>query len=349
MTPHSSHIHEHILGSMDNGVMVVDFEGNIIVFNDAAERILGLEARQVLHRQYPEVFFQSEGNDEFNDALIEVIAARRSMVQMEAPFLRQGGHRVPLSITGSLLKDGFGKAYGAVLVFSDLSEIKRRQFLQEAFGRYVTKQVVDLVLSNSDTVILDADEREASILFADIRDFTEITETLPPTELIGLLREYFPLMVAATLKFQGTVDKFIGDAVMSVFGAPMRLPNHGELAVRTGLEMLKLVEELNESRRLRGFTYPLVRIGIGISSGNVLVGNIGSEERLEYTAIGDTVNLAARLEGLNKEYGTQLIVNEATYEQVESMVVGRELGRVQVKGKKQAVRVFEIAGFKELA
>lgn len=346
MTSNSSHIYEHILGSMDNGVIVVNFEGTIIVFNQAAERILGLDAKQVLHRPYLEVFFEFEGNDEFNDALIDIISARRTMVQIEARFLCNGVQSVPLSITGSLLKDDTGESYGAVLVFSDLSEIKRRQFLQEAFGRYVTKQVVDLVLNNSETTILDADEREASILFADIRDFTEITETLLPTDLVGLLREYFPLMVEATLKYQGTVDKFIGDAIMSVFGAPIRLPNHAELAVRTGLEMLSLVEKFNESRRQRGYTYPQVRIGIGISTGKVLVGNIGSEERLEYTAIGDTVNLAARLEGLNKDYGTQMIVNEATYAQVEPIVVGRELGRVQVKGKKQIVRVFEITGLK---
>jgi adenylate cyclase len=332
---------------MDNGVMVVDFEGRIVIFNAAAEKILGIDADRVLRRYYQEVFFQSEGNDEFNDVLISVIAARRSLVYMEARFLRSDAGCIPLGITGSLLRDGLGSAYGAVLVFSDLSEIKRRQFLQDAFGRYVTKQVVDLVLSNPDTFVLDADEREATILFSDIRGFTEISENLPPKDLVALLREYFALMVGATLKFQGMVDKFIGDAVMGIFGAPMALPNHAELAVRTALEMLSLVEVFNCRRFRQGHTYPVVRIGVGICTGTVLVGNIGSEERLEYTAIGDTVNLAARLEGLNKQYGTCIIVSQGTYEQVESLVIAKELGRVRIRGKRRAVRVFEVLGMKE--
>jgi adenylate cyclase len=332
---------------MDNGVMVVDFEGRIVIFNAAAEKILGIDADRVLRRYYQEVFFQSEGNDEFNDVLISVIAARRSLVYMEARFLRSDAGCIPLGITGSLLRDGLGSAYGAVLVFSDLSEIKRRQFLQDAFGRYVTKQVVDLVLSNPDTFVLDADEREATILFSDIRGFTEISENLPPKDLVTLLREYFALMVGATLKFQGMVDKFIGDAVMGIFGAPMALPNHAELAVRTALEMLSLVEVFNCRRFRQGHTYPVVRIGVGICTGTVLVGNIGSEERLEYTAIGDTVNLAARLEGLNKQYGTCIIVSQGTYEQVESLVIAKELGRVRIRGKRRAVRVFEVLGMKE--
>ncbi len=335
-------LYENILESMDNGVIALDFEGKIITFNAAASNILGIDTNQALGKYYPEVFFQREGNDEFNDVLINVINTRQTHFYREVPFVRDENTVVPVGITSSLLRDEHGNDYGVVSVVSDLTEIKKRQFLQDTLTRYVTKQVVELILEHPETIVLDGEEREATILFSDIRGFTTLSEKMNPKELVQMLREYFTLMVGAVFQFQGTVDKFIGDALMAIFGAPTPQPNHADLAIQTALEMQRLLEIFNTDRVQKG--QESINIGVGISTGDVVVGNIGSEKRLEYTAIGDAVNLASRLEGINKEYGTRTIVSEFTYHQVKDVFVGRELDEVRVKGKRKPVKIYEVMG-----
>jgi adenylate cyclase len=335
-------LYENILDSMDNGVIALDFEGKIITFNNAASHILGIDSSQALGKYYPEVFFQLEGNDEFNDVLINVIDTRQTHFYREVPFVRDENTIVPVGITSSLLKDEQGNDYGVVSVFSDLTEIKKRKFLQDTLIRYVTKQVVDLILEHPETIVLDGEEREATILFSDIRGFTSLSEKMKPKELVKMLREYFTLMVGAVFKFQGTVDKFIGDAIMSIFGAPTPQPNHAKLAIQTALEMQRLLARFNADRVRKG--QEPISVGVGINTGDVVVGNIGSEERLEYTAIGDAVNLASRLEGINKEYGTHIIISEFTYHHVENAIVERELDEVRVKGKYEPVKIYEVMG-----
>jgi len=335
-------LYENILDSMDNGVVALDFEGKIITFNNAASNILGIDASQALGKYYPEVFFQFEGNDEFNDVLINVIDTRQTHFYREVPFIRDENTIVPIGINSSLLKDEQGNDYGVVSVFSDLTEIKKRKFLQDTLIRYVTKQVVDLILENPETIVLDGEEREATILFSDIRGFTSFSEKMKPKEIVQMLREYFTLMVGAVFKFQGTVDKFIGDAIMSIFGAPTPQPNHAELAIQAALEMQRLLKIFNTDRIQKG--QKPISIGVGINTGDVVVGNIGSEERLEYTAVGDAVNLASRLEGTNKEYGTHIIISEFTYHHVGNIIVERELDEVRVKGKYKPVKIYEVMG-----
>lgn len=335
-------LHEHILESMDNGVIALDFEGKIITFNRAAAKILGIPAETALGRYYPEVFFELEGNDEFNDVLINVIDTRETHLYREATFLREAAVAVPLGINSSLLKDERGNEYGVVSVFSDLTEIKKREFLQDTLTRYVTRQVVDLILEHPESIILDGEEREATVFFSDIRGFTTFSEKMPPRELVAMLREYFTVMVDAVFQYQGTVDKFIGDSIMAIFGAPTPQPNHAERAVRTALEMKRLLQEFNQNR-LRLGKEP-IRVGVGINTGSVVVGNIGSVQRLEYTAIGDAVNLASRLEGINKQYGTEIIISEYTRRQLPDDVIARELDDVRVKGKHEPVKIYEVLG-----
>ena len=337
-------LHENILDSMDNGVIALDFEGKIITFNAAASKILGIKVRQALGKFYPEVFFELPGNDEFNDVLINVIHTRQTHMYREVTFVRDEQISVPIGITSSLLKDEQGQEYGVVSVFSDLSEVKKRQFLQDTLNRYVTKEVVDLILEHPESIILDGEERTATVLFSDIRGFTSISEKMQPKELVQMLRDYFSLMVGAIFKFQGTVDKFIGDCIMAIFGAPTPQPNHAELAVQSALEMKALLQEFN-TRRIQSKKEP-IRIGVGINTGEVVVGNVGSEKRLEYTAIGDAVNLASRLEGINKQYGTDIIVSESTCLQLNENVMKRELDRVRVKGKCTPVKIYEVMGIR---
>ncbi len=338
-------LHENILDSMDNGVIALDFEGKIITFNAAAARILGISVESALGKYYPEVFFGQEGNDEFNDVLIHVIYTRQTHLYQEVQFVSEDGTVVPLGVNSSLLKDEHGTDYGVVSVFSDLSEIKQRQFLQETLTRYVTKQVVDLILEHPESIILDGEEREATVLFADIRSFTSLSEKMEPKEVVQMLREYFTRMVEAVFAFQGTVDKFIGDCIMAIFGAPSPQPNHAERAVRSALAMKKALTIFN-TFRLQQEKDP-IRIGIGINTGDMVVGNIGSEQRLEYTAIGDAVNLASRLEGITKQYGSEVVISESTACQLPEDVVTRELDKVRVKGKYQPVTIYEVLGTRD--
>ena len=233
-------LYENILDSMDNGVIALDFEGKIITFNVAASKILGIDVEHALGKYYPEVFFELQGNDEFNDVLINVIYTRQTHVYHEVTFSRDKDTVVPIGITSSLLKNDQGIEYGVVSVFSDLTEAKKREFLQDTLTRYVTKQVVDLILEHPESIILDGEEREATILFSDIRGFTSIAEKMEPKELVQMLCEYFTIMAGAVFNFQGTVDKFIGDCIMAIFGAPTPQPNHAELAVSSALEMKRL-------------------------------------------------------------------------------------------------------------
>ncbi len=337
-------LREHILESMDNGVIALDFEGKIITFNAAASRILGIPAEEALERYYPEVFFEYDGNDEFNDVLINVIDTRQTHFYCETMFVRKDGRTVPLAINSSLLKDERGQEYGVVSVFSDLTEIKKREFLQDTLTRYVTKQVVELILEHPENIILDGEEREATVFFSDIRGFTTLAERMPPKDLVAMLREYFTLMVDAVFQYQGTVDKFIGDSIMAIFGAPTPQPDHAERAVRTALEMKRMLHGFNQNRIESG--KEAIRIGVGINTGHVVVGNIGSVQRLEYTAIGDAVNLASRLEGINKQYGTEMIISESTFRQLPDNILVRELDNVRVKGKHDPSKIYEVIGIR---
>lgn len=338
-------LHENILDSMDNGVIALDFEGKIITFNTAAAKILAIPAAQALGRYYPEIFFGQEDNDQFNDVLINVIDTRETFMYREVKFVREAGEAIPLGITSSLLKDDNGEDYGVVSVFSDLREAKKRQFLQDTLTRYVTRQVVDLILEHPEDIILDGEEREATVLFCDIRGFTSFSEKMAPRELVRMLREYFSLMVDAVFSQQGTVDKFIGDCIMAIFGAPTPQSDHAERAVRTALAMRKAVEVFNSRRIQEGLEQ--IRIGVGINTGNVVVGNIGSEQRLDYTAIGDAVNLASRLEGINKQYGTSIVISESSALQLSDTIILRELDEVRVKGKRDPVKIYDVMGIRE--
>jgi adenylate cyclase len=183
-----------------------------------------------------------------------------------------------------------------------------------------------------------------TIHFADIRGFTSIAERLPPEDVIHSLNAYLSLMVEVVLRYGGTLDKFIGDAIMALFGAPVSTGNDAERAVQAAVTIQERVARLATERNQAGRV--AFEIGIGINTGEVIVGNIGSERRLEYGAIGDPVNLAARLEELNKEYGTRILVSEATYQEIASQIESRKVDRVTVRGRERPLEIYEVLGLR---
>lgn len=238
----------------------------------------------------------------------------------------------PLAAMGLALFSG--TAYQYFVEGSEKRQVKR------LFGRYVSKDVYDQLMAHPDRAELGGNRREMSVLFSDIRGFTTVTESGQPEELVAQLNEYFSRMVDVVFRHRGTVDKFVGDMVMALFGAPLDDPDHAENAVRTAVEMVRELGELNAKWDAEGRAQ--LDIGVGVNSGEMIAGNIGSSSIMSYTVIGDNVNLGARLESLNKDYKTRIIISDATRARLTGTYDLQPLGDVIVKGKTRPIVIFEV-------
>jgi adenylate cyclase len=230
--------------------------------------------------------------------------------------------------------------YTAVTLYRYIIEEREKRKIRGAFSFYVTPSVVNEMLKNPEKLKLGGDKKELSVLFSDIRGFTTLAEEMEPETLVNLLNEYLTDMTNVVFEFDGLLDKYIGDAVMAVFGAPLEQTDHPVRACRTALKMLEQLSKMQEKWKAEGT--PILDIGIGINTGPMVVGNMGSERRFDYTVMGDSVNLASRLEGINKEYGTRVVISEFTYDRVKDDFLCRELDAVRVKGKVRPVKIFEL-------
>ncbi len=236
-------------------------------------------------------------------------------------------------------------AAGALALFTGTAyqyfvEGREKRKVSRLFGRYVSKDVYSQLMANPEQATLGGSRRDMSVLFSDIRGFTTVTEKGEPEALVHQLNEYFTRMVAVVFRHGGTVDKFVGDMVMALFGAPLEDRHHAEHAVATAVDMIHELGELNRAWAARGLKQ--LDIGIGVNSGDMIAGNIGSSSIMSYTVIGDNVNLASRLESLNKEYKTRIIISNATRTRLEGQYDMRPLGDVIVKGKSMPVAIFEV-------
>lgn len=232
--------------------------------------------------------------------------------------------------------------YGGAVTWEYLLEYREKRWLRQAFARYLSPALVEEIIVHPERLKLGGEAKDVTVLFADLAGFTGLSEEMPPETLIQMLNDYFSTMTRVILARQGTVDKFIGDAVMAVWGAPVPMADHAVLACQAALEMQEAMRRLQESWRERGL--PQLAVRIGLHSGRVLAGNVGSTERFDYTVMGDTVNLASRLEGVNKRYGTEILISEATFRQAADHLLVRELDRVQVKGRHQPVAIYDLLG-----
>jgi adenylate cyclase len=219
-------------------------------------------------------------------------------------------------------------------------EGRERRKVSRLFSRYVSKAVYQQLLEAPQLAQLGGTRRFMTVLFSDMRGFTSLTERESPEAMVAQLNDYFTRMVQLVFAHQGTLDKFVGDMVMALYGAPVDDEAHADHAVQTALAMVQALGALNAERAARGA--PPFDIGIGINSGEMVAGNIGSDQVMSYTVIGDAVNLGARLESLNKEYGTRIIISEATRALLRGQYDVRPLGTVTVKGKTQPVEIFEV-------
>jgi len=221
--------------------------------------------------------------------------------------------------------------------------LRERDKLRATMGKYMTQSVMDHLMRGK--VELGGEALTVTILFTDIRSFTSISETMSAHELVKLLNEYFTEMVTVIMEEGGVVDKYIGDAIMAVFGAPVSKPDDARRAVRAAVRMRQALVKLNERLAARGA--PPIKTGIGLHTGEVVAGNIGSEARMEYTVIGDAVNLASRLESSTKELGTDVLISEDTNALLDNEVETRAVREITVKGRAKPVVVYEVIGFRQ--
>jgi adenylate cyclase len=242
-------------------------------------------------------------------------------------------------IQGALLL-GYVGALGLRLT----GEERERARLRRLFGRYVSEEVVEKLLAAGARPDLGGEAYQVTVLFSDIRNFTTISESLTPAQVVEMLNRYFTLACEPILAAGGTVDKFVGDAIMAVFGAPAAHPDHARRAVQAALGLAAAARDFQGwmTRRFPGQDLPPFKIGVGLHTGDAVVGSIGSPKRLEYTAIGDTVNTASRLEGLSKELGWTIVASRATLAAAQPGVAVGECRTLTVKGRKEAVEVYEI-------
>jgi adenylate cyclase len=231
-------------------------------------------------------------------------------------------------------------AFVGDLAWKYVVEGREKRQVKKLFSRYVSKDVYERLVANPSLAALGGSRRHMTVLFSDIRGFTTLSEKGTPEDVVAQLNQLFTRMVAVVFAHRGTVDKFVGDMIMALYSAPLDDADHADHAVETALAMIRTLNEMNVEWQAQGKA--TLDIGIGINTGDMVAGNIGSETIMSYTVIGDAVNLGARLESLNKEYGTRIIISESTRASLKGRYDIHPLGDVTVKGKTKPVVIFEV-------
>jgi adenylate cyclase len=237
--------------------------------------------------------------------------------------------------------------YVVSLIYHYIKTVKERKFIKDAFERYLAPNLVQELLKSPGKLHYGGEQKEITVLFSDIRSFTPYTESHSPKETVMILQEYLTAMVGVIIKNKGTLDKFVGDEIMALFGVPVELDNSAYWACKAAYEMRLKLKELHKKWEAEG--KDTFEIGIGINTGFATVGNLGSEQIFDYTAIGDTVNAGARLEAINKQYDTEnhIIISESTYKMAKDKIIAEYLDDVLVKGKSIPVKIYQLLGIKE--
>jgi adenylate cyclase len=327
---------ESMLESMTNGVVTLDESGKIVTCNAAGLKIFKVTPPQIIDRVATE--FLAGDNSWVIDKLKRVEETQSMEILMDAE-IKVGEEKVSVNLTFQPLLSSESKRIGSMILLENISSEKR---LKSTMSRYMDPGIADQMLA-SGAEMLGGKNVMATVLFSDVRSFTTITEQLGAQGTVALLNEYFTLMVDCIQREEGMLDKFIGDAIMAAFGIPVGHDDDADRAVRTAIAMIKELNAWNKTRVAEGKMG--VDIGIGLNTDNVVSGNIGSKKRMDYTIIGDGVNLAARLESACKQYGAHILISEFTYKAIRGTYYARELDLVVVKGKTQPVSIYELMDY----
>lgn len=334
-TTHMKNLMDNVFDSIDNGVITMDVIGKITLFNRAAESILGVPSERCIGQHYAKALPPLV--DTILPSLIHRVVNQKSHYSNYEiiPELPERG-QVNLSLHVTPLKDARHQTKGVAIVVEDLTETKRLRAVQDMFRRYVSPAVVDRLPLDPDDLRLGGHRQEVTLLFADIRDFTTFSEKLAPEVLVDVLNQYLSTAAASILMYEGTLDKFMGDAVMGIFNAPLKQEDHVLRAVRAAATMQRAVADYHHNvGEERG-----LRFGVGIHVGEVVVGNVGMPDRMDYTVVGDVVNVAKRIQ--ENTPGGKVLLSEEAYEVVKHKVEARFYAEMQMKGREKPVRAYEL-------
>jgi adenylate cyclase len=337
---------ENVLRSINSGIVSLDAAGRVLLFNRSAAEIFGVPAERAHQRSLAELLPASLHRP------LAALTADRDEVEADAgPDVLQLEARLPhrgravLSVRVLPLADASNRRIGSVLVIDDLTqqrlleearqrEATEKERIKAVFGRYLAPWVVDQLMDDPGSANLGGVRREVSVLFADIRGFTGISERHPPEEVVSILNTYLACATEVILGTGGTLDKFLGDGVMAFFNAPLPQEDHVLAAVRAALQMQTRLRELQGPGGGR------IAFGVGINTGEGVVGNIGTPELMNYTIIGDVVNVAARLQG--EARAGEVLLSASAYERVAESIEAEELGSMHVKGRAQPVQIYKV-------
>ena len=324
---------ESIMGSIATGVMTVNLMGEVDSINNAALRLFNKNKRTMIGDHFTYFFRQ-------DPVIIDLIKNAEAdfaiTVEMDVD-LNRGKHDTKINISAAPLTDHEKNHIGTVIAFEDISEQSK---IKNTFKRYVSKNVVDQLLSDDQKLNLGGEERDVTILFSDIRGFTSMSERMNPEEVVLTLNEYFSAMIDLIFKYDGTLDKIVGDELMVVYGAPISKPDDSDRAVLTAIDMIAVINRLNNKRKKK--KKRPIEVGIGINKGLVISGNIGSKHQMDYTVIGDAVNIGARLCSIAKPQ--EIIISHSVKEALIDNYELIKMKPVSVKGKEQPILISGIKG-----
>ncbi|MGR8918809.1 MAG: GAF domain-containing protein [Gammaproteobacteria bacterium] len=327
---------ENVLRSLSDAVVTVDTHGNVVKLNEAALRLLRVQPHEVLGASVTRAF--GLANAPLTASISRVIRDHVPDSMMDVVLRTRTGEAMSVNLTATPLADTEGQPLGCTVIIEDITEDKR---VRATMARYMTAEVAEKVLAEGESA-LGGRSQLATVMFSDIRDFTTIAERLGPQETVSMLNEYFTEMVEVVFEHGGILDKYIGDAIMAVFGAPYAADSDADNAVRVAIRMQQVLGALNRHWRAEG--RPTLTTRIGINSGDVVAGNIGSVRRMDYTVIGDGVNTASRLESANKQLGTAILISGSTRELLRDDYRLREIDLIRVKGRRAPLPVYEVRG-----
>ena len=322
---------ESILGSIATGVITINSIGEADSINKAGENILKTEKQKIIGNHYMYIF---ENDNEIIELITKTEENKKIYSEINIPFQTASDDTI-INISVAPRIDINNNTEGVVIAIEDISDINK---VKNTFKRYVSKQVVDNLLDDDTNLNLGGEDREVTILFTDIRGFTSMAEKMEPEKVVLTLNEYFSEMIDIVFKYNGTLDKIIGDELMIVFGAPLSSEDDTERALKTAIEMQNKITELNKVRKKR--KEPPILVGAGINRGQVVSGNIGSRDMMDYTVVGDTVNLGSRL--CSAAAAGEIIVSGKVRKSTGEQFIYKELEPIKVKGKKNKIDVYQV-------
>lgn len=325
----SNKLNENIMSSITTGIIEVNLFGEIEFVNKEALRLLNREEEEVIGNHYMIIF---EKNDQLLE-LIQKVESEQERVFENEFELKSIRRKISVNLSCSPVFDEKTSFSGIVIALDDLSKINK---VKSTFKKYVSKNIVDKLLENEDSLNLGGTESEITILFSDIRGFTSMSEKLSPTEIVKLLNKYFKSMIDVVFKYNGTLDKIVGDELMVLYGVPLKGEDDTDNAVKTAIKMFQALDKFNEKIVKEG--YKQFKIGIGINKGKAVSGNIGSEQQMNYTVIGDTINLGARL--CSHAKSGEILISSSVKGIISNDYPFKKIPSIEVKGKSKPIDVW---------